>query len=109
MKDKLKRIMDTALEQIDMAEQLDKLNDIKVNFLGKKGELTSLLKSMKDLAPEERPGAGQMVNEARARIDGKIEAKKMRKPFLKKGLQMKKLILHFQGQSLQKDTATQII
>ena len=68
--------MDAALEQIDATEQPGKLNDIKVAFLGKKGELTSLLKSMKDLAPEDRPKAGQMVNEARARIDEKLEAKK---------------------------------
>ncbi len=51
MKDKLKKIMDNALAQIEESEQLDKLNDIKVSFLGKKGELTSLLKSMKDIAP----------------------------------------------------------
>ena len=76
MKEKLKKIMDAALEQIDATEQPGKLNDIKVAFLGKKGELTSLLKSMKDLAPEDRPKAGQMVNEARARIDEKLEAKK---------------------------------
>lgn len=76
MKDKLKKIMDTAIEQIDATEQLDKLNDIKVVFLGKKGELTSLLKSMKDLAPEDRPKAGQMVNEARTKIEGMLEAKK---------------------------------
>ena len=76
MKDKLKKIMDTAIEQIDATEQLDKLNDINVVFLGKKGELTSLLKSMKDLAPEDRPKAGQMVNEARTKIEGMLEAKK---------------------------------
>lgn len=76
MKDKLKKIMDTAIEQIDATEQLDKLNDIKVVFLGKKGELTSLLKSMKDLAPEDRPKAGQMVNETRTKIEGMLEAKK---------------------------------
>lgn len=76
MKEKLKKIMDSALEQIDATQQPGKLNDIKVAFLGKKGELTSLLKSMKDLAPEDRPKAGQMVNEARARIDEKLEAKK---------------------------------
>ncbi len=102
MKDKLKRIMDTALEQIDMAEQLDKLNDIKVNFLGKKGELTSLLKSMKDLAPEERPGAGQMVNEARARIDRKIEAKKkeFEKALLEERLANEKIDITLPGTKL---------
>ena len=39
------------------------LNDVRVAFLGKKGELTAVLKSMKDVAPEERPAFGQLVNE----------------------------------------------
>ncbi len=76
MKDKLEKIMKEALSQIDTSEQLDKLNDIKVAFLGKKGELTSVLKSMKDVAPEDRPKVGQMVNEARAKIEASLEEKK---------------------------------
>ncbi len=76
MKDKLKKIMDEAMEQIDASQQLDKLNEIKVTFLGKKGELTSILKSMKDVAPEDRPKVGQLVNEARTQIEEKLEAKK---------------------------------
>lgn len=76
MKDKLKKIMDDAISQIDNSEQLEKLNEIKVAFLGKKGELTSVLKSMKDVAPEDRPKVGQMVNETRAIIEEKLEAKK---------------------------------
>ena len=55
MKDKLKQIMDEAMTQIDSSDKLEKLNEIKVSFLGKKGELTSILKSMKDVAPEDRP------------------------------------------------------
>ncbi len=76
MKDKLKKIMDEAMQQIEASEQLDKLNEIKVSFLGKKGELTSILKAMKDVAPEDRPKVGQMVNEARTQIEEKLEAKK---------------------------------
>ena len=76
MKDKLKKIMDDAIAQIEGSEQLDKLNEIKVSFLGKKGELTSVLKSMKEVAPEDRPKVGQMVNEARAVIEEKLESKK---------------------------------
>ena len=76
MKDKLKKIMDDAIGQIEASEQLDKLNDIKVAFLGKKGELTSVLKSMKDVAPEDRPKVGQLVNEARAKIEETFEIKK---------------------------------
>lgn len=76
MKEKLQKIMDDALEQISHSEELDRLNDIRVSFLGKKGELTSILKSMKEVAPEDRPKVGQLVNEARARIEEKLEEKK---------------------------------
>ena len=69
MKDRLKQIMDEAMAQIDSSDKLDKLNEIKVSFLGKKGELTSILKSMKDVAPEDRPKVGQMVNDARCKIE----------------------------------------
>ena len=55
MKEKLQAIREEALAQIEQAGALDKLNDVRVNFLGKKGKLTAVLKSMKDVAPEERP------------------------------------------------------
>ncbi len=73
MQEKLKKIREEAMAQIDHAEVLDRLNDVRVSFLGKKGELTQLLKSMKNLAPEERPAFGQMVNETRAQIETHLE------------------------------------
>lgn len=76
MKEKLQKIMEEALAQINASDQLDKLAEIKVAFLGKKGELTSVLKSMKDVAPEERPKVGQMVNDARAKIEAVMEEKR---------------------------------
>ena len=76
MKEKLTGIINDALAQIESSDELSKLNDIRVAFLGKKGELTSVLKSMKDVAPEDRPKVGQMVNDARAQIEGKLEEKK---------------------------------
>ena len=74
MKEKLNAIKEQAIAQIEAvgaqsAQALDKLNDIRVNYLGKKGELTALLKGMKDVAPEERPKIGQMVNDVRAEIE----------------------------------------
>lgn len=76
MKEKLKAIMDEALAKINASEELDKLNEIRVAFLGKKGELTNVLKSMKDVSPEERPMVGQLVNEARTALEEKLEEKK---------------------------------
>ena len=51
MKDRLEQIKKDALAQIEAADALEKLNDVKVKYLGKKGELTAVLKSMKDVAP----------------------------------------------------------
>ena len=76
MKEKLAELKEKALAQISASEGLEKLNDIRVAFLGKKGELTDMLKSLKDVAPEERPAVGQMVNEARAAIEAKLEERK---------------------------------
>lgn len=76
MKEKLESIKKNALEQINSSDHLEKLNEIRVAFLGKKGELTSVLKSMKDVAKEDRPKVGQMVNEARAEIEKVLEEKK---------------------------------
>ncbi|MBQ1902376.1 MAG: phenylalanine--tRNA ligase subunit alpha [Lachnospiraceae bacterium] len=93
MKDKLQEIREKALSQITSAENLDALNDIRVNILGKKGELTAILKSMKDVSPEDRPKVGQMVNETRAAIEGKLtEAKKsFEKAALEKRLDFEKI------------------
>lgn len=73
MKEKLKAIIDEALKQMEASESLDKLNEIRVAYLGKKGELTNVLKSMKDVAPEDRPMVGQMVNEARTALEEKLD------------------------------------
>ena len=59
MKEKLEQIKAEAIRQINESDALDRLNDVRVNFLGKKGELTAVLQSMKDVAPEERPKVGQ--------------------------------------------------
>ena len=76
MKEQLEKIKEEALKQIAASDALEKLNDIRVSYLGKKGQLTSLLKGMKDVSPEERPKVGQMVNDARALIEGRLEEAK---------------------------------
>lgn len=64
------------MSQIEESQQLDRLNEIRVSFLGKKGELTQILKSMKDVPAEERPKVGQLVNETRSQIEQKLEQKR---------------------------------
>ena len=76
MKEQLEKIKSEALARIEASDALETLNDIRVAYLGKKGELTTVLKSMKDVAPEERPKVGQMVNEVRALIEERLEETK---------------------------------
>lgn len=76
MKEKLNKIMEEATRQIQASQELSKLNDVRVAFLGKKGELTAVLKGMKDVLPQDRPAVGQMVNETRAAIEEMLEETK---------------------------------
>ena len=69
----LDEIRSAAAKRIAEAGGLDVLNDIRVNILGKKGELTQLMKNLKDMAPEERPKFGQLVNSAREEIERQLQ------------------------------------
>ena len=75
MKERIEQIRKAAAAAIENAEKMENLNDVKVSYLGKKGELSKLLKGMKNVAPEDRPKIGQMVNEARAAIEEKMKEK----------------------------------
>lgn len=78
MKERLAKIKEEVLLQIANADSLEKLNEVRVSALGKKGALTEILKGMKDVAPEDRPKVGQMVNEVRSEIENALEAEKTR-------------------------------
>ena len=73
IRDELDRIKQEAMESLGKAETLEILNDVRVGVLGKKGKLTGILKSMKDVAPEDRPKVGQMVNSVREEIEGALQ------------------------------------
>ncbi len=72
LNEQLEKIKGEALAAINSVKDLDELNEIRVRYLGKKGELTAVLKSLKDVAPEDRPKVGQLVNDARAIIEEKL-------------------------------------
>ncbi len=76
MKEQLEKIRQAAAQALDAVETGEALESVRVRFLGKKGELTAVLRGMGALTPEERPVVGQLANEARAYIEGKIEEKK---------------------------------
>lgn len=76
MDEKIRELRERARAAIaETAQSLSELNDIRVKFLGKKGEMTALLRSMSALAQEERPRIGKIVNEARAELEELLAAK----------------------------------
>jgi len=89
MKERLASIREKAFAQIQESDSLEKLSDIKVAVLGKKGELTEVLKGMKDVSAEERPMIGQMVNETRQAIEAVFESAKNEMAKKKREFQMK--------------------
>lgn len=74
MRQKLEKIRTDAEEAIQNASSERALEDVRIRFLGKKGELTAILKMMGGLSPEERPAMGQLANEVRAQIEEKLHA-----------------------------------
>ena len=65
-----------ALSEIDSATDLSQLDQIRVDYLGKKGQLTQLLKQLGKLPAEERPEAGQVINIAKTAVQQAIESRK---------------------------------
>ena len=72
MIDIIEKLQKEALEKINSAENKERLNELKVAYLGKKGEITALLKNMKNIAPEDRAEFGKVVNEAREAIENTL-------------------------------------
>lgn len=73
MKEKLENISRLAKEKIEEIKDLQALSEFKVKILGKKGELTEVLRGMKDLSPEERPIIGNLVNKVKNDIEEAIK------------------------------------
>ena len=73
MKEKLETIKEKAKKEIEEIYDLQALNELRVKILGKKGEITEILRGMKDLLPEERPIIGSLVNTVRDEIEETLE------------------------------------
>ncbi|MCQ2451455.1 MAG: phenylalanine--tRNA ligase subunit alpha [Clostridia bacterium] len=69
MKEQLEAIKIAASKAVDAANSEKEIEELRVKYLGKKGELTALLKQMGGLSPEERPKMGQLVNEAKQTVE----------------------------------------
>ena len=76
MTEKMAKIRSEALAKIEESLEMDKLNEIRVAYLCKKGEVAEVVKGMRNVSPEDRPKVGQMVNDTRAAIEAKLEETK---------------------------------
>ena len=72
MKEQLEQIKAKALADLAAAADMSALDAVRVRVLGKKGELTAVLKQMGKLSPEERPVMGQLANTVRAEIEARL-------------------------------------
>ena len=88
MKEQLSAILTDAKNQVASSQNETEIEAIRVKYLGKKGELTAILKQMGSLSPEERPKMGALVNEAKQELEELISVKKKE---LKSAEQQKKL------------------
>lgn len=93
MKDKLQQIRLAAQEELTKLQIPEELEQLKVKYLGKKGELTAILRSMSGLSAEERPVIGQLANEVRADIEKFIDEKRetLAQAVMKKKLEAEKI------------------
>ena len=76
MRNKLAQIKESVQAHLADAHELDALENIRIKYLGKKGELTAVLKGMGALSPEERPQIGSLANEIRSFLENEIDQKK---------------------------------
>ena len=75
MKDKIEKIRENSIKEITECKEIVTLNELKVKYLGKKGELTLVLRGMGALSPEERPIIGSLVNQVRDELESCISQK----------------------------------
>jgi len=73
MRDQLNNIKANAEKELAAVQSMQELDNIRVKYLGKKGELTTVLRSMGSLSPEERPVIGQLANEVRSFLENRID------------------------------------
>ncbi|HHX23505.1 MAG: phenylalanine--tRNA ligase subunit alpha [Tepidanaerobacteraceae bacterium] len=88
MKEELMKLKDKTVEVLSKSDTIEQLNDLKVKVLGKKGELTNILRGMAKLTPEDRPVIGKLANEIKADLEQKFTEKTQ---ILKKQLKEKRM------------------
>ena len=75
MKEEILKVKEEIQKYIEESKTLQRLEEIRVNYMGKKGIFTDLSKKMKDLTAEERPKIGQIINEVKEKISNLLDEK----------------------------------
>ena len=75
MKEEILKVKEEIQKHIEESKTLQKLEEIRVNYMGKKGIFTDLSKKMKDLTAEQRPKIGQIINEVKEKISNLLDEK----------------------------------
>ncbi|MDD3013611.1 MAG: phenylalanine--tRNA ligase subunit alpha [Candidatus Gastranaerophilales bacterium] len=101
MKNRLKEIKNQAIIEINDAKTLEEIENIKVKFLGRKGELNTIRRGIKDLSPEEKPVIGDLANKIAGEIETKINEKHqaLYKAEISEKLQSEKIDITLSGAS----------
>ena len=104
MKEQIEQIKQKSIEEIENSKDLKSLEELRIKYLGKKGELTAVLRGMKDLSPEERPVIGNLVNEVKEKLENLIQEKEeaFKKEELNKRLEAEKIDVTLPGNKLKR-------
>lgn len=78
LQEKLEQLQSEALSKVEQVSTIDELESVRVEYMGKKGRVTEVLKGMKDLSPEERPVVGKTANIVSGNIKNAIEETKVK-------------------------------
>lgn len=102
MREEIQKIQEETLSQLEKLSTMEELQELKVKVMGKKGTLTSLLKQMGGLSPEERPQMGQIINDARQQLEEAWTQKEqeLEKKALKTRLEQERIDISLPGFSL---------
>ena len=104
MESKIEELKKIAEEKIKNIQNSQELQDLKVQLLGKKSEISNLLKGLGALSPEERPKVGALVNKTRTEIEEKIEKaeKKIKEKMLEEKIQKETIDITLPGTKIQR-------
>lgn len=93
MQEKFNEIKVKAKEELSKIEQLKFIGDLRAKYIGKNGEVTALLRGMKDIPPEERSSFGKMVNDLKVEVEGLFNSKE-------KELKEKELLIKYNKEAV---------